>query len=147
MTKTLTLRSVDIPQLHKFGIGFDSILHELLRVNSHQNNYPPHNVIKTGEDTVLIEIAVAGFGEDEINMTIQNRTLTISGTKENVGEPINYEYLHRGLGGRNFKQEFSLAEYVEVIEAVNKNGILTIYLERKVPEENKPKTIDIKYTK
>ena len=100
-----------------------------------------------GEDTLLIEIAVAGFGEDEINITIQNRTLTITGIRENIGEPINYEYLHRGLGGRNFKQEFSLAEYVEVIEAVNKNGILTIYLERKVPEENKPKTIDIKYTK
>jgi len=147
MTKTLTLRSVDIPQLHKFGIGFDSILDELLRVNSHQNNYPPHNVIKTGEDTNLIEIAVAGFGEDEIDITIQNRTLTISGTKEHVGDPINYEYLHRGLSGRNFKQEFSLAEHVEVIEAVNKNGILTIYLERKVPEENKPKAIAIKYTK
>ena len=68
MTKTLTLRSFDVPQLHKFGIGFDSMFDELMRVTSQQtnSNYPPHNVIKTGENTVIIEVAVAGFTKEEI---------------------------------------------------------------------------------
>ena len=71
-SKTLTLRSFDVPQLHKFGIGFDSLFDDLMRVSSLQSNsnYPPHNVIKTGEDTVVIEVAVAGFAEGEIEIEI-----------------------------------------------------------------------------
>jgi molecular chaperone IbpA len=84
MTKTLTLRSFDVPQLHKFGIGFDSMLDELMRVTSQQtnSNYPPHNVIKTGEDTVTIEVAVAGFAEGEINIALEKRLLTIAGASQ-----------------------------------------------------------------
>ena len=148
MTKTLTLRSLDIPSIHKFGIGFDSMFDELMRLTSTQTNtnYPPHTVIKTGEETVTIEVAVAGFGEDDLSISLDNRALTISGSKPRE-EVLNYEYLHRGLSSRDFTQTFPLAEHVEVINAEVKNGILSVYLERKVPEEKKPKSIAITYTK
>ncbi len=147
-TKTLTLRAIDIPSIHKFGIGFDSMLYELMRLTAGQTNtnYPPHNVIKTGEETVTIEVAVAGFGEKEVDIKLDNNALIISGSKSRA-EMLNYEYLHRGLSNRDFTQTFPLAEHVEVIHAEVKNGILSVYLERKVPEEKKPKSIAITYTK
>ena len=146
--ETLSLRAVDIPSIHRFGIGFDSMLDELMRVSATQttSNYPPHNVIKTGENSVLIEVAVAGFDEGEVEINLENRILTVTGNHFK-DEPANYEYLHRGLSRRNFTQKFTLAEHVEVMDASNKNGILTIYLERKLPEEKKPKQIAIKYNK
>jgi len=145
---TLTLRSLDIPSIHKFGIGFDSMLDELMRVGSGQttSNYPPHNVIKTGEETVMIEMAVAGFEEGEIDISVESNMLTISGQQLRT-DPINYEYLHRGLSSRDFVQNFRLAEHVEVKDATIKNGVLTVILEREVPEEKKPRTIAINYNK
>jgi len=145
---TLTLRSIDVPSIHKFGIGFDSMIDELMRVSSAQttSNYPPHNVIKTGENTVLIEMAVAGFAEGEINISTENNILTIHG-QQFRNEPVNYEYLHRGLSSRDFTQNFRLAEHVEVKDATIKNGILTILLERDVPEEKKPRSIAINFNK
>jgi len=146
--RTLTLRALDIPTVHKFGIGFDSMLDELMRVSSQTNsNYPPHNVIKSGENSVIIEVAVAGFDEGEINITVESNTLNIEGTREVDEIPLNYEYLHRGLGRRNFTQSFRLAEHVEVKDASVKNGILTVYLEREIPEDQLPKQIAIKYNK
>lgn len=145
MTKTLTLRSLDIPSIHKFGIGFDTMFDELTRMTAQgQTNYPPYNVVKTSEDNFHIEVACAGFSEGEIEINIDNRVLIIKGTKE---ADVVAEYLHQGISNRDFVREFTLAEHVEVIHAVNKNGILTIYLERKIPEEKKPKTIAISYTK
>jgi molecular chaperone IbpA len=147
MTRELTLRSLDIPAIHRFGIGFDSMLDELLRTtNQTQSNYPPHNVIKTGDETVLIEVAVSGFDEGEISITVENNTLLISG-QQDKNDPVNYEYLHRGLSSRNFTQKFKLAEHVEVIDASIKNGVLSVLLERKVPEDKKPKNIAINYNK
>ena len=147
MTRELTLRSIDIPTIHRFGIGFDTMLDELLRSTTQsQSNYPPHNVIKTGDETVLIQVAVAGFNEGEISITVENNTLFISGEQVN-SDPINYEYLHRGLSSRNFVQKFKLAEHVEVIDASIKNGVLSVLLERKVPEDKKPKNIAINYNK
>ena len=145
-SKTLTLRSFDVPQLHKFGIGFDNMFDELMRVSSLQtnSNYPPHNVIKTGEDTVTIEVAVAGFAEGEIDIALEKRLLTITGARKR-DEDENHEYLHRGISSRDFKHTFTLAEHVEVKNAVIQNGILAVYLERKVPEEAKPKSIAITY--
>lgn len=145
MTNTLTLRSLDIPSIHKFGIGFDSMFDELMRINNQQNqtNYPPYNIVKLTEDNFLIEIAVAGFSEGEIDINLDNRVLTIRGTKITHAN----EYLHKGISDRDFIREFTLAEYVEVANAVQKDGILTINLERIIPEEKKPKTIAITYTK
>jgi molecular chaperone IbpA len=146
-SKTLTLRSFDIPQLHKFGIGFDNMFDELMRVSSLQtnSNYPPHNVIKTGDDTVTIEVAVAGFAEGEIDIALDKRLLTITGARKRAEEET-HEYLHRGISSRDFKHTFTLAEHVEVKGATIKDGILAVYLERKVPDEAKPKAIAITYT-
>jgi molecular chaperone IbpA len=145
--KTLTLRSFDVPQLHKFGIGFDNMFDELMRVSSLQtnSNYPPHNVIKTGEDTVTIEVAVAGFAEGEIDIALDKRLLTITGARKR-SEDEKHEYLHRGISSRDFKHTFTLADHVEVKSAAIKDGILAVHLEREVPEEAKPKTIAITYT-
>ena len=146
MTKTLTLRSFDIPQIHKFGIGFDELFEDLMRITQHQSgtNYPPHNVIKTGDDTVTIEVAVAGFAEGEIDVTIEKRLLTITGSKQRDDDQ-DHEYLHRGSSSRDFKQVFPLNEHVEVKSAAIKDGILSVYLEREVPEASKPKSIAITY--
>lgn len=148
MTKTLTLRSFDIPQLHKFGVGFDNMFDELMRVTSQQtnSNYPPHNVIKTGENTVIIEVAVAGFAEGEIDININNRQLTIAGERKRE-EDDSWDYLHRGISSRDFKHVFTLAEHVEVKSAAITDGILRVYLEREIPEEARPKSIAITYNK
>jgi len=145
MTKTLTLRSLDIPSIHKFGIGFDNMFDELARMNSQQSlNYPPYNIVKNTEDSFDIQVAVSGFSEGEIQVNLDNRVLTIKGQKN---EELIAEYLHKGISTRDFVREFTLAEHVEVINASQKDGILTIQLERIVPEEKKPKAIAINYTK
>lgn len=146
MTKTLHLRSFDIPAFNKFGIGFENLFDDLQRVTQTQSstNYPPHNVIKTGDDTVTIEVAVAGFAEGEIDIALDKHLLTITGTKKRE-DNADHEYLHRGISSRDFKQTFPLAEHVEVNGAAIQDGILTVYLERKVPESAKPKSIAITY--
>ena len=145
MTRTLTLRSLDIPSIHKFGIGFDNMFDELMRMNSQQSqNYPPYNVVKLTDDNFYIEVATAGFSEGEIDIQLDNRLLTIKGSKKR--EDAIPEYLHQGISNRDFVREFTLAEHVEVSNALIKDGILTVFLERKIPEERKPKTIAITYT-
>jgi molecular chaperone IbpA len=101
-------------------------------------------VIKTGDDTVTIEVAVAGFAEGEIDIALDKRLLTITGARKR-DEDAGHEYLHRGISSRDFKHTFTLAEHVEVKSAAIKDGILAVYLEREVPEEAKPKAIAITY--
>ena len=151
MTRELTLRSLDIPSIHKFGIGFDNIFDELMRVNQQQSNtnYPPYNIVKHSEDAFAIELAVAGFREGDINITLEKNVLTIKGEQTAKLDELEkeVEYVHRGISARNFDRTFTLADYVEVLGAKAENGILTIELERQVPEEQKPKTVAITYTK
>ena len=151
MTRELTLRTLDIPSIHKFGIGFDSILDELMRVNAQQTNtnYPPYNIVKHSEDAFAIELAVAGFREGDIKITLEKNVLTIKGEQTVSLDELekDVEYVHRGISARNFDRIFTLADYVEVIGAKSENGILTIELERQVPEEQKPKTVAITYNK
>jgi molecular chaperone IbpA len=151
MTRELTLRTLDIPSIHKFGIGFDSILDELMRVNAQQanTNYPPYNIVKHSEDAFAIELAVAGFREGDVNITLEKNVLTIKGEQtESLDELENeVEYVHRGISARAFTRTFTLADYVEVVGASAENGILKIQLERQVPEEQKPKTVAITYKK
>jgi molecular chaperone IbpA len=146
MTKTLTLRSADIPAFHKFGIGFDNMFDELLRVNAQQsnNNYPPYNIVQINEDEFMISIAVAGFGHDNLTVTKEKNFLIIDGTHstDTVNtNPINY--LHRGISERNFRREFQLADHVEITNAHLELGILNLYLKREVPEAQKPRSIQI----
>lgn len=144
----LTLRSFDIPSIHKFAVGFDNIFDELSRINQQQSNtnYPPYNVIKHDDDHFVIELAVAGFREGDISITVEKNVLTING-EQTIVHDKEFEYLHRGISARNFTRTFTLADYVEVVGAKAENGILKIELERQVPEEQKPKTIAITYKK
>lgn len=148
MTNTLTLRSLDIPSIHKFAVGFDNMFDELLRNTSQQasTNYPPYNVIKHSEDKFTIELAVAGFKEGDINVQIEKNQLTVTG-EQATELNSEREYLHRGISARNFTRVWTLADNVEVKGAEVANGILTISLERYVPEEQKPKKIAISYNK
>lgn len=147
--KTLTLRSFDIPELHKFGIGFDNMFDKLMRVSAHQQtNYPPHNIIKLDEDNFIIQLATAGFCEGEIDINLEKNILTIKGSQlPTQADNSEVEYLVRGISMRDFERTFTLAEYVEVTGAIVSNGILSINLKRIVPEEKKPKSIAITYQK
>jgi len=146
MTNTLTLRSLDIPSIHKFAVGFDNMFDDLLRTSQANTNYPPYNIVKHGDDNFAIELAVAGFKDGEINIQVERNQLTVKG-EQAVDLDTQVEYLHRGISARSFARTWTLADHVEVAGAKSENGILTISLERKVPEEQKPKSIAITYTK
>ncbi len=147
MTRELTLRSLDIPTIHKFGIGFDDLFDEMLRINAQQSgsNYPPYNVVQINEDEYMVSLAVAGFGRDNISATKEGNYLIIEG---NPVYPLNeINYLHKGISTRSFRREFKLADHVEILNATLELGILSIHLKREIPEEQKPKKIDIKFNK
>jgi molecular chaperone IbpA len=143
---TLTLRSLDIPSIHKFAVGFDNMFDDLLRTSQANTNYPPYNIVKHGDDSFAIELAVAGFKDGEISIQVERNQLTVKG-EQAVDLYNQVEYLHRGISARSFARTWTLADHVEVAGAKSENGILTISLERKVPEEQKPKSIAITYTK
>lgn len=146
---TLTLRSFDVPSIHKFAVGFDNMFEELMRVSAQQSqqNYPPYNVVKHTEDKFVIELAVAGFREGDITVTVEKNLLTIEGDRFETETDTTVEYLHRGISSRGFTRTFTLADHVEVVNASSTDGILSITLERKVPEELQPKKIAIAYNK
>jgi molecular chaperone IbpA len=128
-------------------IGFDQMFDQMERrySNSVSNNYPPHNILKTGENQYEIQIAVTGFEKDEIAVTVESNVLTVKGEGS---ESVRHEqpeivYLHRGLATRDFVKEFPLAEHIEVVGAETKNGMLIVKLIRNIPESAKPKVIDI----
>ena len=149
MTKTLTLRSFDIPAIHKFGIGFENMFDELMRVSAQQGNtnYPPYNIVQVNEDEYMISLAVAGFGLDNLSVTKDKKFLIIEGKEyQSDSEKIEPNYLHKGISNRDFRREFQLADHVEITNAHLELGILNVHLKREVPEEAKPKTIAISYT-
>lgn len=140
---------LDLPVLHRRFIGFDQLFSELERTfasPAKQDNYPPYNVIRTDETKFVIEVAVAGFAEEELDVAIEGRTLTVRGERLREGD-AEHEYLHRGISGRNFEKTFPLGESIEVRGATVKNGILSIALEHLVPEDRKPKKIAITFAK
>lgn len=150
MTKTLTLRSFDLPAIHKFGIGFDNLFDDLMRVNAQQSNtnYPPYDIVQVNDDEYMISVAVAGFGPDNLSVTKDKKTLVVEGkhSRETVdNEDATAKYLHKGISERSFRREFTLADHVEISNAHLELGILSIHLKREVPEEAKPKTIAITY--
>lgn len=105
------------------------------------SSFPPYNVKKVDEDNYTIELAVAGYSREEIEIKVEKDTLTIKSDKENDDKS---DFLHRGIAGRNFTQHFTLGEYMTVKSASLENGMLLIKIERELPEEAKPKTIKIK---
>jgi len=128
-----------------FFIGFKR---ELSRLNNahkiNSQSYPPYDLHKLNEDTYRISIAVAGFSKDDIEVSVDNGTLIIKGE---IVEVTDAEVVHKGIAGRKFTRSFALGEYMEVTGADMKDGMLHINVDRIVPEEKKPKTIDIKVAK
>ena len=150
MTKTLHLRSLDIPSIHKFAVGFDNMFDEILRVNAQQSNtnYPPYNVVQINEDEFIISMAVAGFGLDNLSVTKDKNFLIIEGKNTIKEEDLpDINYLHKGISARDFRREFKLADHVEIENAHLELGILNVHLKREIPEEQKPRAIAITYTK
>ena len=142
------IRTLDIPTFARHAIGFNRLFDEMNRTfaNSRSNdNYPPYNIAKLDETHYVIEIAVAGFGEDEIDVELKENSLIVKGTKPKKEQET--EYVHKGISTRNFERNFTLADNVEVRAATVQNGVLAIALEQIVPEENKPKKIQITFTK
>lgn len=147
MTNQLSLRSLDIPSIHKFAVGFDNMFNDIMRTTAAQTtNYPPYNVVKHGNDKFSIELAVAGFKDGDIDVTVEKNQLYVKGEKA-IQLDEKSEYLHQGISARGFFRNWTLADHVEVTGATVENGILTISLERIVPEEQKPKKVAITYNK
>jgi molecular chaperone IbpA len=134
----------DTNSLNKALVGFDRIFDDFEHrfANQLSTNYPPYNIVKRSEDNYEIQIAVAGFTREEIELTSENNELKIKGTK--FEEEDNGEFLYRGLAARNFERAFTLGQYLEVDSAEIQDGLLIIKLERHVPEALKPKRIEIK---
>jgi len=123
-------------------IGFDPILRELDKLSAHPSEvYPPHNVIKLDDTTTLIELAVAGFRKDELKIELKDNILTISGEK--TTGYADTVYVHRGISNKKFSKSFRLSEYTEVTGANITDGILSVNVSVKVPEEKLPKLIPI----
>jgi molecular chaperone IbpA len=127
-------------QFSPFSVGFDDIFNTLQRASIPQSNYPPYNIIKKGE-TYFIEIAMAGFKKSDIDIQVEDNTLTISANY--LGRENDVEFIHKGISEREFYKSFALAEYVEVKKAKIVDGILIVELEKNIPEEQKPKKIKI----
>ena len=143
MTRLTTL---DLPTFHRATVGFDRLFNEMERqfAKSASQGYPPYNIAQINEDEYMISLAVAGFGLDNLEITKDGNVLRIEGTPPKGGEDVNY--LHKGIAGRGFRREFTLADHVEVENAGLELGMLNIHLVRRVPEELQPKRIEITQT-
>lgn len=144
-----TLSKFDLTPYNRASVGFDRLFDVLDRqfANSTSTSYPPYNIIKEGEDSYKIEIAVAGFREDELDITVKDYTLTVTGEQKREESVEGLTYLHKGISARSFTRPFTLGDHVEVKGAAVENGLLVISLERIVPEEAKPKKIAITFQK
>ncbi len=135
----------DFSPLFRSVIGFDHtsrLLDSALeQLSSNSSSYPPYNIEKLGENEYRISLAVAGFGEDDLDVTVADNTLTVKGAGRKNGEDTTY--LYRGIAGRAFERRFQLADHIEVTGARLENGILEIDLVREIPESQKPRKIAI----
>ncbi len=139
------MRHVDFSPFYRSTVGFDrlfSMLDSMGQPESAQS-YPPYNIERTGEDAYRITMAVAGFGEEELELEAHRNVLTVKGEKTEQKDGDGIELLYRGIAGRTFERRFQLADHVEVKGAALKNGLLHIDLVREVPEELKPRRISI----
>ena len=137
------MRTIDFSPLYRSAVGFDrlaSLLESASRSEA-PTGYPPYNIETVGENAYRIEIAVAGFKPEELNIEARENTLTVQGRKTANDEAKRY--LHRGLAERNFERRFQLADYVVVTGAELTNGLLSVSLERQLPEALKPRRIEI----
>jgi molecular chaperone IbpA len=137
------MRNLNLDPFWRTSIGFDrlfNLMDESLRFEP-EDHYPPCNIVRTGENTYRISLAVAGFKPDQIAVTLDQNTLIVTGQADS-GEDKG-EYLYRGIGGRPFERRFNLADFVRVKGASLTDGLLQIELERELPEAMKPRRIEI----
>ncbi|MEN3792893.1 Hsp20 family protein [Fulvimarina sp. MAC3] len=139
------MRHVDFGPLYRSTVGFDRLFSMLDNVSQPESGqtYPPYNIERTGENDYRITMAVAGFAEDELFIESRENTLLVKGEKAESEGDNQVEYLHRGIAGRAFERRFQLADHVEVRGASLKNGLLHVELERVIPEQMKPRKIEI----
>ena len=135
------MRSYDFSPLFRSSVGFDRLAQLMDSARDDVPSYPPYNIERTGEDQYRITMAVAGFGENDIEITAQENALTVVGKQPKDETPKSL--LYRGIAGRPFQRRFELAEYIRVTGASLENGLLHIELVREVPEAVKPRTIKI----
>jgi len=141
------MRTIDFTPLNRFAVGFDRMqrqLETMAHLDETTSAYPPYNIEVLSEDAYRITMAVAGFGLNDLDITVQDTQLTISGRLDNEEPPV--EYLHRGIAARAFERRFELADHLKVKSAGMNNGLLHIDLVREVPESLKPRKIDIQDT-
>jgi molecular chaperone IbpA len=138
------MSSVDLSPLYRTLIGFDRISNLIDNATRLEGTagYPPFNIERTGEDNFRIELAVAGFGQEDLSIDFKENTLTVTGARQ-PGPGDQRQFLHRGIAERNFERRFSLADHVRVTEARLENGLLTVDLVRELPEALKPRKIEI----
>ena len=138
------MRTFDYSPFHRATVGFDRVFDLLDSVASQgaTNGYPPYNIEKAGDNAYRIVMAVAGFAEAELNVTQKENELLVTGQSAETGQD-DKQYLYRGIAGRNFERRFQLADHVKVTGAKLANGLLTIELQREIPEEKKPRAIPV----
>ena len=135
------MATFDLTPLFRSTVGFDRVQMLLAHaMQREENGYPPYNIEKCGEDQYRIVMAVAGFSKDDISIIAERNRLTIRGQ---LKEKPERTYLYRGIATRNFERRFELADYIEVVGATMGDGLLVIDLKRELPEELKPRKIEI----
>ena len=136
------MRTIDLTPLYRSVVGFDRLADLLDSASAEAaTGYPPYNIERTDENAYRIEIAVAGFKPEDLNIEVKENLLTVTGRKQANDE--TKRYLHRGLAERNFERRFQLADYVVVTDAKLADGLLSIALKRELPEALKPRRIEI----
>ena len=145
------ITALDLQPFFRNSVGIDRLFDRVFEQidNAAQNNYPPHNIIQTGENTFEVQLAVAGFTEGEINVEVGEGFVTVSGEQapEVTADNEYFRIIHQGISKKRFSKKWPLGEYVEVVGATVENGILTVKCERHVPEAMQPKTVAITYKK
>ncbi len=141
------MRSYDLTPFYRSTVGFDRVFGLLDQLSDGSaQTYPPYNIERTGENAYRVTLAVAGFGEGDLNIEVKENALTVKGGKNDTAQK-DAEFLYRGIGSRSFERRFQLADHVEVKGAVLENGLLHIDLVREIPEAMKPRTIAISTVK
>jgi molecular chaperone IbpA len=142
----VAMRNYDFAPLWRSSVGFDrlfDLINDTQRLDA-QDNYPPYDILRTGENAYRISIALAGFSPEEISITAQQNRLTVAGSRaEHEASSPEHEYLHQGISARPFERQFNLEDHVEVEGASFENGLLQIELARKIPEAMKPRRIEL----
>ena len=141
------MRTFDYSPFYRATVGFDRVfdLLDSVATQTGTNGYPPYNIEKAGDNAYRIVMAVAGFAEAELNVTQKENELLVTGQAQNAQD--DKQYLYRGIAGRNFERRFQLADHVKVTGAKLANGLLTIELQREIPEEKKPRAIPVEAEK